>query len=597
MSRVQLSEAIFATNPNLTVSVPASGLVTVYERGGTALASIYSAVSGGTALPNPRPVSDGYATGYIESGSYDLVASANGQTGDRVEWEALRGDSVASRGVGGLDLRHYCTTAELADDAGPGINAALADLRGTPSAGEQGGRLILPSGRIVVQTGIDYDRLSGVSIEGQGCGIPFLGTGFKAVGTVLENQTGGACITVRRSQTNSSVTRTEGVILDKFTIENQDNETDIGIDITAPQGRIKVGSVAVMYGLAGLRVGDPEATSFTQSPFDLDADWLYLNGAGPDGSTAWIADSSSETAATIGLHMRDYGFLCNFRNVTSRYWGRCFAKDVQPAVWASMVNFWGGLYEAAKKECIDARNIRQVNFFGTHAEGSSGAASGAYSDIRVGEADSTDDNTDGTAQVTANFWGVTFAGDDAEYRIQANRFGDLTVIGCADTTSTTSGYAIGPTSDGFDDAPTAAGSSTVRTIGNAFRASSGSEVDTTDYDGVWSRMGGTSNSTGLRRRDDTTILRGTATSGSSIALLGDGTLSQQTITVTGADIDDLVVGWSITRTNGANALQAGVQVSAYVSAANTVRLVMKNTTGSDITLDQPVTFRAAVLVD
>lgn len=94
MSRVQLSEAIFATNPNLTVSVPASGSVTVYERGGTALASIYSAVSGGTALPNPRPVSDGYATGYVDVGSYDLVASADGQTGDRVEWEAIRGDSV-----------------------------------------------------------------------------------------------------------------------------------------------------------------------------------------------------------------------------------------------------------------------------------------------------------------------------------------------------------------------------------------------------------------------------------------------------------------------------------------------------------------------
>lgn len=94
MSRVQLSEAILATNANLTVSVPASGSVTVYERGGTALATIYSAVSGGTALPNPRPVTNGYATGYIDTGSYDLVASANGQTGDRVEWEALRGDSV-----------------------------------------------------------------------------------------------------------------------------------------------------------------------------------------------------------------------------------------------------------------------------------------------------------------------------------------------------------------------------------------------------------------------------------------------------------------------------------------------------------------------
>lgn len=94
MSRVQLSEAIFSIGANRTVSVPASGSVTVYERGGTALATIYSASTGGTALPNPRPVTDGYATGYLDGGSYDLVASANGEESDRVEWEATRADSV-----------------------------------------------------------------------------------------------------------------------------------------------------------------------------------------------------------------------------------------------------------------------------------------------------------------------------------------------------------------------------------------------------------------------------------------------------------------------------------------------------------------------
>lgn len=97
MARVQLSEAIFSIGANRTVSVPASGSVTVYERGGTALASVYSAATGGAALPNPRPVTDGYATGYVDMGSYDLVASANGESSERVEWEASRADSVERR--------------------------------------------------------------------------------------------------------------------------------------------------------------------------------------------------------------------------------------------------------------------------------------------------------------------------------------------------------------------------------------------------------------------------------------------------------------------------------------------------------------------
>lgn len=146
MSRVQLSEVILATNANLTVSVPASGSVTVYERGGTALATIYSAVSGGTALPNPRPVTNGYATGYIDTGSYDLVASANGQTGDRVEWEALRGDSVVSDTEApwtGMDsgytskrnglrravyVADYIDGTESATVQAAGINQAVTDM-------------------------------------------------------------------------------------------------------------------------------------------------------------------------------------------------------------------------------------------------------------------------------------------------------------------------------------------------------------------------------------------------------------------------------------------------------------------------------------
>lgn len=96
MARRAVNEAIWLLNADNSVSAPASGSVTFYERGGTALATIYSAASGGTALPNPRPVTNGYATGYIDTGSYDLVASANGLTSGTVEWEALRGDSVES---------------------------------------------------------------------------------------------------------------------------------------------------------------------------------------------------------------------------------------------------------------------------------------------------------------------------------------------------------------------------------------------------------------------------------------------------------------------------------------------------------------------
>lgn len=102
MARRAVNEAIWLLNADNSVSAPASGSVTFYERGGTALATIYSAASGGTALPNPRPVTNGYATGYIDTGSYDLVASANGLTSGTVEWEALRGDSVVTSSWTGL---------------------------------------------------------------------------------------------------------------------------------------------------------------------------------------------------------------------------------------------------------------------------------------------------------------------------------------------------------------------------------------------------------------------------------------------------------------------------------------------------------------
>ncbi|MBJ7469775.1 MAG: hypothetical protein JHD16_00655 [Solirubrobacteraceae bacterium] len=491
MSRI----AVVAGNPQ-SVSATAEDQKKIVGQVGSVL---YSNTDGSGSLTAGQSVTvENNTTLSITSGrGYVVVLDVAGSP-DRIDIARLS-EPVGKKSQGGLDLREFCTTAELADDAGPGINEALAELRGTPLTGPQGGRLWLPNDRLVVQTQIDYDRLSGVTIEGQGCGVPFRGTGSKAVGTVLENQTGGAAILVRRSQTNANVTRTTGVLLDKFTIENPDNTASIGIDITAPQGRIKLGHIAVSYGLVGIRIGDPDATSFTQSPFDLDADWLYLDGSGPDGSVDWAADDSAEALATVGLLMRDYGYLSNFHNVVSRYWGRCVAHEPNPAIWATAINFWGGMYEAAKQECMDLRNIRQVNLYGTHAEGASESAAGDFADIILGEADSDEDSTEGLAMVTANLDGVTFAGSNSSYRIEANRFAALNVKGCHSTTNTQSGAAIKVSSDGFGDVSWPAQSSVLTTDGNAFYEAT--EVDVADYDGRWIRRGSVQGQNGFRRAD------------------------------------------------------------------------------------------------
>lgn len=96
MARRALAEAILTTGANRAVTVPATSTLRVRERGGTALATIYSASTGGTALPNPLTVTNGMPVGYVENGSYDLMATASGVDSETWEWEALVATSVVS---------------------------------------------------------------------------------------------------------------------------------------------------------------------------------------------------------------------------------------------------------------------------------------------------------------------------------------------------------------------------------------------------------------------------------------------------------------------------------------------------------------------
>lgn len=97
MGRVQLSEAIFSIGANGVVSVPGSGgSVGIYERGGTALVTIYAGTAGTAVYGNPRPISNGYAAGYVDAGSYDIVATIDGRSSGTIEWEASRADSVVT---------------------------------------------------------------------------------------------------------------------------------------------------------------------------------------------------------------------------------------------------------------------------------------------------------------------------------------------------------------------------------------------------------------------------------------------------------------------------------------------------------------------
>jgi hypothetical protein len=102
MARRALAESILSIGANRAVTVPATATLRVRERGGTALASIYSASSGGTALPNPVTVTNGLPAGYVDMGSYDLMATASGVDSETWEWEAVVATSVVSKSQAGF---------------------------------------------------------------------------------------------------------------------------------------------------------------------------------------------------------------------------------------------------------------------------------------------------------------------------------------------------------------------------------------------------------------------------------------------------------------------------------------------------------------
>lgn len=107
MARRALAESILSIGANRAVTVPASATLRVRERGGTALATVYSASTGGTAITNPVTVTNGLPTGYVEMGSYDLMATASGVDSETWEWEALVATSVESRVPTGISAVAY----------------------------------------------------------------------------------------------------------------------------------------------------------------------------------------------------------------------------------------------------------------------------------------------------------------------------------------------------------------------------------------------------------------------------------------------------------------------------------------------------------
>jgi hypothetical protein len=84
------------------------------------------------------------------------------------------------------------------------------------------------------------------------------------------------------------------------------------------------------------------------------------------------------------------------------------------------------------------------------------------------------------------------------------------------------------------------------------------------------------------------FLFGSATIDQASLATGAGAAGGATITVTGAVLGDMVVGVS------AGVDLAGLQVSAYVSAANTVTLRLRNDTGGAVDLAS-TTWRVVVM--
>lgn len=135
--------------------VPASGAsVQINHRGGSA-ATLYSAASAGTTVPNPLTTdSEGRVTAYADEGSYDAVISGAGITTNTVEFELSRADSLITIGTSKI-TDGAITTAKLADNSvttAKIVNGAVTASKLATDAQLPAG-IILPYGGAAAPTG------------------------------------------------------------------------------------------------------------------------------------------------------------------------------------------------------------------------------------------------------------------------------------------------------------------------------------------------------------------------------------------------------------------------------------------------------------
>lgn len=160
MARVSLATAgpIMAGNPFAPVNLAS---VQVNERVGGAAATVYAAATGASTVPNPRTTdSAGLLTGYVDPGTYDLIASGDGFPDTTQEFQAVPADKTRVVVEAPINVR-YPEYGAVGDGVADDTAAIQASLNALPSVGNAiGGTVYLPPGeyRITAAITVSYNQ-------------------------------------------------------------------------------------------------------------------------------------------------------------------------------------------------------------------------------------------------------------------------------------------------------------------------------------------------------------------------------------------------------------------------------------------------------